>query len=713
MASSRWWDTNLCGGISELVETTAAHRKSYLQQAAAKDFTRIKSQRFLFNAGKDNKGQPVFILHNKNFYERSNPNFWNNMFLYILKELASQSEPFTVVYVHDSRVQLPSFHWFRRLFLFSDPEARSRLQSMYILNSSPGSNAVACFVERLLKVRVVGALVKLDKAEQLSAYMPPDVVAQVSALAPTEQSVPSSIEFTAIKNGSLQKMAGKALLGVKVWKKRWVVLTEETLQYYASSTAQEPKGVILLEGGSIELEHKKRKNSFALQPAGGGDVLYFSCSSPEEVEEWRGAIARQQRVNAVFGVPLEDHLRASCRPDGLPMLVERCITEILNRGLEKEGVLRVGGSINRIQQLKRVFDVVGDAEVAAEPDVHTVVGLLKMYLRELPEPVIPSASYSAVVHALDGAESGEDVSEQQLGTLREVLGDLPDCNKRLLLEMLKLGAVIASEHQKNMMPALNVATVLGPNILRPEASRAEDAVIALVEAPLVNRACLALICHLESLEDVLHPNRASVIDEGAFYERYEVKLSGAGLEGTGSGRSARKERPLSMAYRHSVASQEGGASDPSSPSSLARVGSSAKSLRGTGEVERCQAIVDQTPESAEGWERLAAAFHDTHQYERALQAYDKAIELNPSNGQNYIRVGLISEMSGDFEKAKEYYTKCKKLAGGMIAQQMLQDLSRRMQEHTAASNRNSEVGSKDWEGSSNGRLSCGRESTGA
>eukprot|EP00961_Rhodomonas_salina_P027336 369986-Rhodomonas_salina.1 len=36
-----------------------------------------------------------------------------------------------------------------------------------------------------------------------------------------------------------------------------------------------------------------------------------------------------------------------------------------------------------------------------------------------------------------------------------------------------------------------------------------------------------------------------------------------------------------------------------------------------------------------------------------------------------------------------------------------------MQEHTAASNRNSEVGSKDWEGSSNGRLSCGRESTGA
>eukprot|EP00961_Rhodomonas_salina_P054984 738889-Rhodomonas_salina.1 len=45
----------------------------------------------------------------------------------------------------------------------------------------------------------------------------------------------------------------------------------------------EPKGVILLEGGSIELEHKKRKNSFALQPAGGGDVLYFSCSSPEEV----------------------------------------------------------------------------------------------------------------------------------------------------------------------------------------------------------------------------------------------------------------------------------------------------------------------------------------------------------------------------------------------------------------------------------------------
>ncbi len=56
-----------------------------------------------FNAGKDNNGRPVYVVHNKKFWQKQEPDFWNNMWLYILKEFASVPEPFTVVYVHDSR----------------------------------------------------------------------------------------------------------------------------------------------------------------------------------------------------------------------------------------------------------------------------------------------------------------------------------------------------------------------------------------------------------------------------------------------------------------------------------------------------------------------------------------------------------------------------------------------------------------------------------
>lgn len=50
--------------------------------------------------------------------------------------------------------------------------------------------------------------------------------------------------------------------------------------------------------------------------------------------------------------------------------------------------------------------------------------------RELPDPVIPSASYSALVHALDGAESGDAVSEQQIGQIREVIPPARDLATR-------------------------------------------------------------------------------------------------------------------------------------------------------------------------------------------------------------------------------------------------------------------------------------------
>lgn len=55
------------------------------------------------------------------------------------------------------------------------------------------------------------------------------------------------------------------------------------------------------------------------------------------------------------------------------------------------------------------------------------------------------------------------------GVCAQILAEMPDPNKRLLFETLRLGAVIAAEHEKNKMPALNVSTVLGPNLLRPEA----------------------------------------------------------------------------------------------------------------------------------------------------------------------------------------------------------------------------------------------------
>ena len=65
---------------------------------------------------------------------------------------------------------------------------------------------------------------------------------------------------------------------------------------------------------------------------------------------------------------------------------------------------------------------------------------------------------------------GAVLDEEQLRLLAEALGRLPPANKRVLREVLELGADIARHHHVNKMPSLNVATVLAPNILRKGAT---------------------------------------------------------------------------------------------------------------------------------------------------------------------------------------------------------------------------------------------------
>ena len=58
-------------------------------------------------------------------------------------------------------------------------------------------------------------------------------------------------------------------------------------------------------------------------------------------------------------------------------------------GLDYEGVFRVNGNARIVERLRVSFDRVGDADLEEADDVMAVAGLLKLFLRELPETVIP------------------------------------------------------------------------------------------------------------------------------------------------------------------------------------------------------------------------------------------------------------------------------------------------------------------------------------
>ena len=101
-------------------------------------------------------------------------------------------------------------------------------------------------------------------------------------------------------------------------------------------------------------------------------------------------------VKAAFGAPLADAVEY-CSPRGidvcLPAVVYRCLEYLESKDApSEEGIFRMSGSNVVIKGLKKRFNAEGDFDFLGpdEPyfDVHAVASLLKLYLRELPQPVL-------------------------------------------------------------------------------------------------------------------------------------------------------------------------------------------------------------------------------------------------------------------------------------------------------------------------------------
>ena len=142
-------------------------------------------------------------------------------------------------------------------------------------------------------------------------------------------------------------------------------------------------------------EHKKRgiwgfrdKNSSdgGLNHPNGSDLSLPQQQYQEQI----------LNVKATFGVPLAEAVEY-CAPHGvdvcLPAVVYRCLEYLeANNAASEEGIFRMSGSNVVIKALKGRFNAEVDIDLLSPDeqytDVHAVASLLKLYLRELPQPVL-------------------------------------------------------------------------------------------------------------------------------------------------------------------------------------------------------------------------------------------------------------------------------------------------------------------------------------
>ncbi|ELW64145.1 N-chimaerin [Tupaia chinensis] len=153
-----------------------------------------------------------------------------------------------------------------------------------------------------------------------------------------------------------------------------------------------------------------------------------------------------------------------------PMVVDMCIREIEARGLNSEGLYRVSGFSDLIEDVKMAFDRDGekaDISVNMYEDINIITGALKLYFRDLPIPLI---TYDAYPKFIESAKIMDP--DEQLETLHEALKLLPPAHcetLRYLMAHLKRQVVdseVTLHEKENLMNAENLGIVFGPTLMR-------------------------------------------------------------------------------------------------------------------------------------------------------------------------------------------------------------------------------------------------------
>ncbi|XP_008559436.1 active breakpoint cluster region-related protein [Microplitis demolitor] len=179
---------------------------------------------------------------------------------------------------------------------------------------------------------------------------------------------------------------------------------------------------------------------------------------PSEVTLRRVPSAKPQ---GLFGAKIQQVCKREKRD--VPFIITACVREVERRGMNEVGLYRVSGSASDVTKLRKSFESNSyEAEqLLKEVDVHSVTGVLKLYLREMPEALFTDALYPSFLEAFQTGDLARG------SALRRVYENLPSVNKAVIDFLLAHLKRVNKNETQNKMSLHNLATVFGPTLLRP------------------------------------------------------------------------------------------------------------------------------------------------------------------------------------------------------------------------------------------------------
>ncbi|XP_072234521.1 rho GTPase-activating protein 12b isoform X3 [Leuresthes tenuis] len=175
----------------------------------------------------------------------------------------------------------------------------------------------------------------------------------------------------------------------------------------------------------------------------------------------------------------------------VPNFVQMCIDHVENTGLNIDGLYRVSGNLAVIQKLR--FAVNHDEKVDLTDgkweDIHVTTGALKMFFRELPEPLFSYGSFSDFVNAIKCSDY-----KQRANSIKDLIKKLPKPNHDTMQALFKHLQRVIDHGEANRMTTQSVAIVFGPTLLRPETETGNIAVHMVYQNQIVEHILLEYEC---------------------------------------------------------------------------------------------------------------------------------------------------------------------------------------------------------------------------
>ncbi|NXI81073.1 RHG29 protein, partial [Rhipidura dahli] len=221
----------------------------------------------------------------------------------------------------------------------------------------------------------------------------------------------------------------------------------------------------------------------------------------------------------LFGVEFSQ--AAKNVPDGIPFIIKKCTSEIESRALNVKGIYRVNGAKSRVEKLCQAFENGKDLVELSELYAHDISNVLKLYLRQLPEPLILFRLYNEFIGlAKESQNANEELDAKQASPkaktrqslcielnriiikIKDLLKQLPVPNYNTLQYLIGHLHRVTEQSDENKMSASNLGIIFGPTLIRPRQTDATVSLSSLVDYPYQARVVELLITYYEKIFDV-------------------------------------------------------------------------------------------------------------------------------------------------------------------------------------------------------------------